>query len=149
MFSLQSFGLFDVVEKPNVVVKLFSLQFQKPVPSSDQCLMVEDLCWSIVMDGVIKHSISLISKLHLNWLPIHLLLHDPPPHTHIHSQRHAHTSQSSCALGRQTAKHFPQGPGWASGCVKSLIPLCSGWTSGSPHTRFLVSGIPCWIWQRS
>jgi hypothetical protein len=40
-------------------------------------------------------------------------------------------------------------PPWASGCVKPLTRHGVGWTRGSPRTRFSVSGIPCWIQQRS
>ena len=32
----------------------------------------------------------------------------------------------------RTARHFPLGPGWASGCVKPLTPLGGGVDKGQP-----------------
>ena len=37
----------------------------------------------------------------------------------------------------RTARRFPLGPGWASGCVKPLTPLGVGWTRGSPWYQVL------------
>ena len=36
-----------------------------------------------------------------------------------------------------TARCFPHGPGWASGCVKPLTPHGGWWTRGSPRYQVL------------
>jgi hypothetical protein len=37
----------------------------------------------------------------------------------------------------RTARRFPHGPGWASGCVKPLTPHRVWWTRGSPRYQVL------------
>jgi hypothetical protein len=63
------------------------------------------------------------------------------------------SSQSSCALGRRmredcwTLSTRPRVNIWL--CEATDPTRQGGGQGAAPGTRFSVSGIPCWIWQRS